>query len=147
MPLPAGDRLVVSPRLAIPLAEIRMSASPSGGPGGQHANRSSTRVDLVFDVLGSPSLSASQKARLARVLCGRMTAPGSLRVSSRRERSQFQNRRAALARLAELLASALAPRKPRTATRPTAGSREARLAAKKRRAAVKRERARASDET
>ena len=129
--------LRVKPGLSIPLAEIAFSADTSGGKGGQHANRSSTRVELRFDVLHSPSLSSPQRARIAEKLGARIAADGTLRVVSARERSQLQNRRAALARLAELLARGLERPKPRTATKPTLGSKVRRVAEKKQRGAIK----------
>jgi len=133
------DRLV-GVGFAIPLEEIAFSADPSGGKGGQHANRSSTRVELRFDVLGSAALSARQKALLAEALGARLTGEGVLRVVSARERSQLQNRRVALARLAELLTRGLARPKARTATRPTLASKRRRVESKQRRARVKVER-------
>ena len=129
--------LRVKPGLAIPLEEIAFSADTSGGKGGQHANRSSTRVELRFDVLGSPSLSHRQRALIAEKLGPRLAADGTLRVVSARERSQLQNRRAALARLAELLARGLERPKPRTATKPTLASRKQRVDQKKQRGALK----------
>jgi ribosome-associated protein len=133
------DRLS-GPGFSIPMSEIAFSADPSGGKGGQHANRSSTRVELRFSVRDSAALSARQKALLAAKLGPRLTAEGVLRVVSARERSQLQNRRAALARLADLLARGLARPKARTATKPTLSSRRERVDAKKRRARVKAER-------
>jgi ribosome-associated protein len=138
--------LRVKPGLAIPLAEIAFSADTSGGKGGQHANRSSTRVELRFDVLGSPTLSARQRGMIAEKLGARIAADGTLRVVSARERSQLQNRRAALARLAELLARGLERPAPRTATRPTRASKVARVVEKKQRGAIKARRKPPSDE-
>jgi ribosome-associated protein len=129
--------LKIRPGLAIPLAEIAFSADTSGGKGGQHANRSSTRVELRFDVLGSPSLSARQRALIAEKLGPRLARDGTLRVVSAAERSQLRNRRAALERLAELLARGLERPAPRTATKPTRASKAARVAVKKHRATVK----------
>jgi ribosome-associated protein len=134
--------LIVRPGVRIPLEEIAFSADPSGGKGGQHANRSSTRVELRFDVLHSPSLSARQRTLIAEKLGPRIAADGTLRVVSARERSQLQNRRAALARLAELLARGLARPAPRTATRPTRASKIARVETKKKRGAIKAHRTR-----
>ena len=135
----AKDRLT-GPGFAIPLDDIAFSADPSGGKGGQHANRSSTRVELRFHLTASPALSARQKALLLERLGPRLTAEGVLRVVSARERSQLQNRRVALARLAELLARGLERPKPRTPTRPTPTSKRARVDTKKRRARTKTER-------
>jgi ribosome-associated protein len=129
--------LRIRPGLSIPLSEIAFSADTSGGKGGQHANRSSTRVELRFNVRDSPSLSARQRAMIAEKLGARITADGALRVVSARERSQLRNRRAALERLAELLSRGLERPAPRTATRPTRASRVARVEIKKHRATIK----------
>src|SRR5438270_11816369 len=102
------EERLVGPGFAIPLEEIAFSADPSGGKGGQHANRSSTRVELRFSVRDTAALSPRQKALLAESLGPRLTGAGVLRVVSARERSQLQNRRVALARLADLLARGLA---------------------------------------
>src|SRR5436190_21255373 len=129
--------LRIRPGLSIPLEEIAFSADTSGGKGGQHANRSSTRVELRFNVRHSPSLSARQRALMGEKLGARIAADGTLRVVSARERSQLRNRRAALERLAELLARGLERPAPRTATRPTKASKVARVETKKRRATLK----------
>jgi ribosome-associated protein len=138
-PAPRRERLQ-GPGFSIPMEEIAFAADPSGGKGGQHANRSSTRVELRFGVTASSALSARQKALIAERLGPRLTAEGVLRVVSARERSQLQNRRAALARLAELLTRGLARPKPRTATRPTLASKRARVDTKKKRSRTKAER-------
>lgn len=132
-----AGRLVVKPGIAIPLEEISFSADPSGGPGGQHANKSSTRVEVRFAPLISRAFGPRHRALLAEALATRLTADGVLRVVSARERSQLQNRRAALARLAELLARGLERPAPRTATRPTMASKRRRVEGKKKRAAIK----------
>ena len=138
--------LRVRPGVAIPLAEIAFSADTSGGKGGQHANRSSTRVELRFDVLHSPSRSSRQRALIAEKLGPRIALDGTLRVVSAQERSQLRNRNAALARLAELLARGLERPKPRTATRPTLASRRVRVEVKKKRGAVKARRSKPVDD-
>lgn len=142
----ASARIALAPGVRVRPEEIGFRADPSGGPGGQHANKSSTRVELRFDVLGSPSLSAAQKERLREKLGPRLLADGTMRVVSARERSQLQNRRAALARLGELLAAALKREKPRTATRPTLSSKTKRVDEKKKRSGIKSARQRPSDE-
>jgi len=129
--------LRVKPGLSIPLSEIAFSADTSGGKGGQHANRSSTRVELRFDVLGSPSLTSRQRTLIAEKLGPRIAADGTLRVVSAQERSQLRNRNAALARLAQLLARGLERPKPRTATKPTLASRKVRVEVKKKRGVIK----------
>jgi ribosome-associated protein len=131
---PSPKLLRVNEQLAIPLAEVTVRASRSSGPGGQHANVTASRVEASFDVLASPSLSEAQRQRvLARV------GPRVVAVAQD-ERSQVRNRELALARLSERLARALAVRKRRRPTHPTAASRERRLQAKHRGTERKRER-------
>jgi ribosome-associated protein len=118
----------------IPLAEIELRASRSSGPGGQHANVTASRVEAVFDVAASEALSETQKRRVMAKLGPRVTAV------AQDSRSQTRNREVALDRLAERLTGALAVPRPRRKTKPTAASRERRLAAKRRASARKRER-------
>ena len=132
--------LAVTPALSIPLAEIAIRATPSSGPGGQHVNRSATRIEAVWNVPGSPALTEAQRARLLLRLASRLDGDGDLRVVASDRRSQLQNRAAALERLAGVVARALAIPKARRATKPTKASRERRLARKKRRGETKRER-------
>jgi ribosome-associated protein len=126
------NQLPVRHDLSIPLDEIELRTSRSSGPGGQHANVTASRVEAVFDVHASRSLSAAQKARIAARLGPRVTA------AAQDTRSQLRNRELALERLAQRLAHALEVRRPRTPTRPTTGSKRRRLDAKRRRADVKR---------
>jgi ribosome-associated protein len=128
------DPLPVRPGLAIPLAEIELRASRSSGPGGQHANVTASRVEAVFDVGASETLSEEQKARVSARLGPRVTA------SAQDTRSQARNRELALERLAARLAHALEVRRARTATRPTAAARRRRLESKRRRGDLKRDR-------
>lgn len=132
--------LEITPALRLPVRELTFRATPAGGPGGQHANRSSTRIELWWNVAGSPSLTEAQRALVTTRLGRRLDREGRLRIVSAERRSQAQNREAALARLVTLVASALQVAPPRRRTRPTRGSVEARLAAKRRRAARKRDR-------
>lgn len=118
--------LRVSSSLVIPLAELEWRFSRSGGPGGQHANTSDTRVEVRFDVAGSPSLGPRQRARLLERL-----GP-EVRASASDERSQARNRSLAAERLAERLAGALRIERPRQATRPTKASVRRRLDGKRR---------------
>lgn len=125
----------------LPESELEYRFTRSGGPGGQHVNTSSTRVEVVFNVLASPTLSDTEKTRAARRLGSRLDAEGRLRVVAQDERSQTRNRTIARERLAELLRTALAPPPPpRRPTRPTRAAREARLDTKRRSAARKRNR-------
>jgi ribosome-associated protein len=119
---------------AIPLEELDWRFSGSGGPGGQHANTSNTRVEVRFDVAGSPSLSPSQRARLLERI-----GPV-VRVVAADTRSQARNRELALARLRERLADALRTLRARRATAPSAAGRRRRLEAKRRRGDLKRQR-------
>jgi ribosome-associated protein len=138
--LAVADTLPVRPGVAIPLREIELRASRSSGPGGQHANVTASRVEAVFDVTASAALSEAQKARVMARLGPRVSA------AAQDTRSQSRNRDLALGRLAERLAHALEPPRPRTATRPTAASRRRRAEAKQRRGALKRARRPPSDD-
>lgn len=128
------DPVPVRPGLAIPLDEIELRTSRSSGPGGQHANVTASRVEAVFDVAASATLSDAQKARVTARLGTRVTA------SAQDTRSQLRNRELALERLGARLAHALEVHRPRTATRPTKASQRRRVEAKKRRGDVKRDR-------
>ncbi len=128
------EGLRVNRQLLIPLAEVTLRASRSSGPGGQHANVTASRVEAGFDVLASRSLSDGQRRRLLARAGPRIVA------IAQDERSQARNRELALTRLGERLARALAVPKARRPTRPTAASRERRLAAKRRGTQRKRER-------
>lgn len=129
-------RLRVSSTLVIPLAELTWRFSRSGGPGGQHANTSDTRVEVRFDVAGSPSLGPRQRARL------RERLGDELWVAASDERSQARNRDLALRRLADRLAQELRVDPPRRATKPTKASVNRRLQDKRRRATRKADRRR-----
>jgi ribosome-associated protein len=138
--------LRVNGRLAIPRSEFRYLATRSGGPGGQHANTSSTRIELWWDIAGSPSLTDLQRTRLLERLATRLDAGGRLRIVAAARRSQLQNREAATDRLRAMVAEALVVPKTRRATKPGRAAREARLEQKRRQSALKRERRRRDDE-
>lgn len=144
--VPEHALLRVTDELAVPLAEIRYRASRSGGPGGQHVNTSSTKIELEFDVAGSPSLTDAQRARISERLANRIDGDGVLRLSSSSSRSQHQNREDATERLARLLAEALKERKRRRKTKIPRAAKEARLKEKKRRAETKKARSRPTEE-
>ena len=130
--------LEVNDSLWIPRAELAYRASRSGGPGGQHVNTSSTRVEVAWDVGASPSLSDEQRARLREKLANRINAEGVLLLAASDHRSQHQNKEAATERLVELVRQALVIPKPRKKTKPSRAAREARLHNKKRQSEKKR---------
>lgn len=130
------DPLRVARGVAIPLAEIELRASRSSGPGGQHANVTASRIEAVFDVEGSRSLSEEQKRRVMARVGPRLTAV------AQDSRSQTRNRELALERLRGRLAAALAVPRSRRATKPSRGARERRLDVKRRRGETKRARRR-----
>lgn len=139
-----GD-LVVDHRLTIPGAELEESFSPSGGPGGQHANRSSTRVTLTWDLAAS-SVDSRLLERIRRGL-GSALDGGRVQVTIGESRSQWRNRQLARRRLAELVGEALRPAPPpRRRTRPTRGQRRSRLEDKRKRGETKRLRKRPGTE-
>ena len=132
--------LEILPDLLVPLSELDYRATRSGGPGGQHVNTSSTRIEVWWDIRGSPTLTDDQRARLLDRLATRLDGTGRLRVVASQSRSQLRNREAATERLRDVVAAALAVAKPRKRTRPSHAAKAARLEAKRRRSATKRER-------
>jgi ribosome-associated protein len=128
----------VSPEVAIPVAELEFRASRASGPGGQGVNTTDSRVELRFDLAGSPSLPPEAKELALRRLGPRLDSHGVLRVVAQAQRSQLANRRAATERFAELLSAALATPRPRRPTRPTRAAAARRVEDKRRRAATKR---------
>lgn len=132
--------LAIDDALWIPRAELTYRATRSGGPGGQHVNTSSTRVELAWDVAGSPSLTDEQRARIREKLANRISGEGVLQLSASEHRSQHQNREAVTERFVALIRQALVVPKKRKKTRPSKAAREARLHAKRRRSELKRSR-------
>jgi len=130
----------VSDELRIPRDELSFRASKSGGPGGQHVNTSSTRIELLWSVRNSRALSDDQRARLKSKLDTRLDGDGVLRIVASEHRSQARNRDEAEDRLATLVRRALLVPRVRRPTRPTRGGIEKRLASKKRDGAKKRAR-------
>ena len=136
----------ITDRLSVPVTELDYRASRSGGPGGQHVNTSSTRVELWWDVTGSPSLTPEERDRLLRRLASRLDTSGRLRVVSSGTRSQLRNREQATERFAALVAAALVVPKRRKKTRPSPAAKERRLQEKKQRSRKKAERRRRPDD-
>jgi ribosome-associated protein len=125
------NALVVNDLLAIPRGELVVRATRSGGPGGQHVNTSSTRVEVLWNVADSGALFPDQRALLLSTLRTRLSAAGEVRVVASDTRSQARNRALAEARLAEIVRMGLLVKKARKKTRPTRGAVERRLAEKK----------------
>jgi ribosome-associated protein len=127
-----GESIRVTRSVVLPLGEVRFRTSRSSGPGGQHAQKSETRVEAVFDVEASEALTEAQKRRVV------SRAGPVLRAIAQDERSQLRNRELALERLVERLREALRVERKRVPTKPTAAARKRRLEQKRRRSAMKR---------
>ncbi len=134
------NSLHVNPELSIPRHELDVRVSRSSGAGGQHVNKTSSRVEIFWNIAGSRALDDDQRARLLQKLSSRLTTEGSIRVVASDMRSQTRNRELAEERLAELVARSLVVPKKRRATKPTKASKEARLESKRRQSSKKRER-------
>jgi len=129
--------IAINDGLWIPRSELTYRATRSGGPGGQHVNTSSTRVELVWDVGASPSITEEQRELIRTKLANRISGEGTLLLAASEHRSQHQNKEAVTGRFADLLRAALIVPKKRKKTRPPRGASEARLRAKKQRSQVK----------
>ena len=127
--MPEDSRLEITPNLLLPLSELDYRASRSGGPGGQHVNTSSTRIEVWWDVAGSPSLTPEQRTQLLERLGPRLDSSGRLRLVSSGSRSQLRNREDVTERLRSVVAGALAVRKKRKLTKPSRAAKAARLEA------------------
>lgn len=138
--------LRISAALSVPRAELRYRASRSGGPGGQHVNKTASRIELVWDVAGSPSLREDQRARLLEKLATRLDTAGALRLVGDGERSQLRNKEEVTGRLVRIVADALRVPKVRRTTKPSKASKERRLTEKKQRGAIKRDRRRPAED-
>jgi ribosome-associated protein len=134
---PVANMIEINDTLSIPDRELTFVASRASGPGGQHVNKASTRITLLFDLAGSASLSATQKRRAGESLRTRLTRTGVLRLSCGRHRSAVSNRRELIERFVLLLREALRKKPRRIDTRPSAGARERRLREKKHRRGIK----------
>jgi ribosome-associated protein len=133
--------LTIADGIEIPDDELTFTASRSGGPGGQHVNKTASKVTLRFDITHAPCLPEDVRARLLAVLGGRVTADGTVRVVCQASRSQYANRKTAEKRLEALLASALVPLAQRFATKIPRAEKRRRIESKKRRGGIKRARA------
>lgn len=140
LPVSESKVLRITPDLAIPRSELAMRATRSSGAGGQHVNKTSSRIELTWNARESGSLTDEQRQTILGKLRSRLTKEGNLRVVASTTRSQFRNREIAELRLAKLLAAALQPVAKRKATRPTRASKQARLDEKKKHSNKKRER-------
>ncbi len=132
------ERLRISPDISIEPSELEESFVHASGPGGQNVNKTSTAVQLRFDVRHSPSLPAEVRARLEKLAGHRLTQAGVLVIIAQSHRSQMRNRQDALDRLVELVREALVRPVRRRPTRPSLGSKKRRLEGKTRRAGIKR---------
>ncbi len=124
----------------IPDSELSFRASRAGGPGGQHVNQSSTKVEVRWQVTESPSITEAERERLLEKLTSRIDSKGFLRVVADERRSQLRNREAAVERLNELVREALKTPKPRRKTKPPASANRKRLEDKRKRGAQKQQR-------
>lgn len=132
--------LNITPAIAIPRAELQYRASRAGGPGGQHVNTSSTRIELLWDIDNSRAVDDAQRERIRARLAARLDSEGMVRVVASDRRSQQQNRDAADERLASLVRHALHIPKKRKATKPTRAAKEKRLTQKKKHSDKKKQR-------
>ena len=142
----AVSALIIDSTLSIPRFELTFRATRAGGPGGQHVNTSSTRVELLWNVLRSTALTDEQRARLSEKLASRLDAQGNVRVVASAFRSQLRNRTDAEERLAALVRRALIVPKARRKTRPTRAAVESRLYGKRKQSEKKQRRREALDE-
>jgi ribosome-associated protein len=135
----------ITDRISIDEEEVILRAARASGPGGQHVNKTSSALEIRFDVANSPNLPEDVKARLTRIAGSRMTQEGVLVLFVQTSRSQEMNRREGIARLTELIRRATEKPKPRKATKPTYASKLRRLEGKAKRSSVKSMRRRPTD--
>jgi ribosome-associated protein len=132
--------LRITNTLTIPLSELCFRFARSSGPGGQHVNRSATRVELLFDVASSPSLTEAQRERTLRALASYIDSKSVLHLASQTFRSQLRNREEVVERFQTLMREAMRVPKRRRPTRPSRAAQDRRLASKRRRSKIKRQR-------
>jgi ribosome-associated protein len=140
MAMDSSAFLDVTPTLSIPRPELEYRATRAGGPGGQHVNTSSTRIELLWDLPNSRAVDDVQREQLRTRLAARLSADGRVRVVASDRRSQQQNKQSADERLAALVRHALHVPKKRKATKPTRASKERRLTHKKKHSDKKQQR-------
>ncbi len=134
------EDIIINNRVTIPASELSYAASRSSGPGGQHANKTDSRIQVRWNVPASKAMSDYLKKRLLKVFGSRLTDDGDLLLAADSHRSQHRNRDEVNQRLAALVREALVPPKPRRKTKPSKASRQKRLDAKRRRADLKNQR-------
>ncbi len=127
----ASEDVYINDELTIPFDEIRFETSRSSGPGGQHVNKTESRVTLVFDLEGSTALTSEMRRKIGEAHGNRISKRGELRASAQSHRSQRANREETVERFAELLRTAIAPRAERKATRPSKRAKHQRLEEKR----------------
>lgn len=132
--------LVINDKVEIPLSELVYTASRSSGPGGQHVNKSDTRIQVRWNVKESSALDGAERARLLKMLASRLTEAGDLILAGDSHRSQRRNREDVTQRLAAMVREALIPPKPRRKTKPTRASKEKRLDEKRQKSRTKKDR-------
>jgi ribosome-associated protein len=136
-----GERVLhITNTLTIPLSELRFRFARGSSPGGQHANRSATRVELLFDVASSSSLTEAQRKRVLKALAPYIDSEGVLHLVSGAFRSQLRNREEVVERFQTLMRKAMKVPKQRRSTQPSCADQERRLASKRRRSEIKRQR-------
>lgn len=142
----AADAIDIAPSVRLAPEELIIRAVHASGPGGQHVNKSATRISLTWNIRNSRALSDAQRTRVLAKLGSRVDSEGAIRIVAGEYRSQQQNKRAAIERLRLLVSRALIVPKTRRPTKPTRGSVEQRLDAKRRRSQVKQQRRQLNDE-
>ena len=127
----------IDEKVFIPSSELAFSVSRSSGPGGQHINKVSTKVTLLFDLAGSPSLTEEEKQKICKCLGNRINKKGIVNISSQKHRSQSMNRDSVIALFKVLIQQAILKKKTRQETKKPFRAKEKRLALKKKQGQLK----------